>query len=491
VPKWVPPSRRAYFSAVNVNVNGPLRTGGALGAGTDSTVDLRTSTTLGPATVRSRAGLAGVVGLLATGLLLCLAAPSTNSLLPQSVQPVPRELAGLFGITGIHLRAGELLAALTVMFIGYVLAVRHAERMSPQVVLTAIAAFVAIVVMAPPLFSTDVFSYQAYAKMFASYGANPYLTGPVHVLSLGGGQGDPLYSYVGAKWISTPSVYGPLFTLISAIWATVSVAASAFIFKGIAAVSCMVTLALMWHSARLRGLNPTRAVALFGLNPLVILYGIGGGHNDLLMVSLTTAGIYALLSHRERTTGVMIALGTAIKLTGGLLLPFALASGVELGAGKRRKAMLVGAAATSLVIAAAGFAAFGTGMLKLPFTLDQVQGEGAWQSVPGFITTVLRVGWLGHAVGLLLGFAFVAITARLVWRVWRRDLDWIDGLAWSTFMVLVSTSSLLPWYVTWLLPPVALCTQRRLWTVTMWFTGWLLLTTMLAYIPHGVAFLGI
>ena len=42
----------------------------------------------------------------------------------------------------------------------------------------AIAALNALVLLAPPLLSTDVFSYQAYARMGAIYGANPYLHGP-------------------------------------------------------------------------------------------------------------------------------------------------------------------------------------------------------------------------------------------------------------------------------------------------------------------------
>ena len=53
---------------------------------------------------------------------------------------------------------------------------------------------------------------------------------------------------------------------------------------------------MIWRSsAKLRGVNPTRGIALFGLNPLVTLYGVGGGHNDLLMLLLTTGGVYAIL----------------------------------------------------------------------------------------------------------------------------------------------------------------------------------------------------
>ena len=93
-----------------------------------------------------------------------------------------------------------------------------------------------IVLLGPPLFSTDVFSYQAYARMFAIYHINPYVHGPSQIRL------DPIYNYIGAKWIHTPSVYGPLFTFLSAAFATASVAFNEFAFKLIAAAASGGTL---------------------------------------------------------------------------------------------------------------------------------------------------------------------------------------------------------------------------------------------------------
>jgi len=58
----------------------------------------------------------------------------------------------------------------------------------------------------------------------------------------------------------------PLFTFISAAFASASIAASEFAFKLIAAAASAGTLYLIWQSARRRGLNPARGIALFGLN---------------------------------------------------------------------------------------------------------------------------------------------------------------------------------------------------------------------------------
>ena len=83
----------------------------------------------------------------------------------------------------------------------------------------------------------------------------------------------------------------------------------------------------------MRGVDPVKAAALVGLNPLLVVYGVGGGHNDMLMLALVVAGIALLLQHRDRLGAGSIVIGAGVKLTAGLFLPFALA-----GAGGRCRA---------------------------------------------------------------------------------------------------------------------------------------------------------
>jgi hypothetical protein len=344
------------------------------------------------------------------------------------------------------------------MLVAYLVAVKYVEHVSARVVIGAVVVLNVIALLGPPMFSTDVFSYQAYARMFAIYHINPYTHGP-SVIKLD----VPLYNFIGAKWINTPSVYGPLFTFLSGAFASSSISFSEFAFKLIAAAAIGGTLYFLWKAAQLRGLNPVRAVALFGLSPLVTIFGVGGGHNDLLMLLFTTAGIYAMLSRRERGAGGLMMAGAAVKLTGALVLPFALLSGVELDARRRRRAFLIGAAAVTVVIAAASDICFGTGILHLKNTLQRVQDEGSWQSLPGFLFSILGLS-VTHAVRTV---ETVLLASWLLWllrRVWQGRMDWIDGAAWATFGVLLAAWALLPWYASWLLPLVALGTSRRLWT---------------------------
>ncbi len=434
---------------------------------------------------RARLGVVGLGGLLLTGLLVAIAGSSTDALLPESVRPIPKWLAGPFGVTGLNIGWGGVTAAMTAMFVCYVLAVRAADRLSGRAVLMTIAALNAVVLLAPPLLSTDVFSYQAYARMWATYGANPYLHGP-HLIAL-----DPVYPFIGAKWVNTPSTYGPVFTTISYVLGPVSIAASALAYKAIAVVSSLVTVALVWNSARLRGVDPVKAAALVGLNPLIVVYGVGGGHNDLLMLAGMAAGVYALLLHRQRTGGALLMVAAGVKLTAGLLLPFAAAAPEGLGGSRRRRNLLVGAGGAALALFALGIAEFGNGTLHLPATLQKTQSEGDWHSIPGFISTRLGLGGIGHLTGLLLGLAFVAVLAYLLLKVWRGELDWIDGAAWAALAMLVTASSVLPWYVAWLMPLVALGTDRRLWRASLVITGVVTAIQFLGFIPHAATFFGL
>jgi Glycosyltransferase family 87 len=434
---------------------------------------------------RVRRGLAGLCGVLLTGFVIAIAAPNTDALLPESVRPVPSWLAGPFGSAGLNLGVAGLIAVLALMFVSYLMVVGVADRLSARTVLMAIAGLHALMLLAPPLLSTDVFSYQAYARMSSLYGANPYLHGP-HVIAL-----DPLYPFIGAKWVTTPTAYGPVFTALSYVLGPLSIAASAIAYKALAALSSLALVALVWNAARLRGLDPVRAVALVGLNPLIVVYGVGGGHNDLLMLAVSMAGVYAALRFRERSGGALLMLGAGIKLSAGLLLPFAAASNARPEPGRRRRDLLLGAAVAMVLIAVLALAAFGTGPLHLLGTLQQTQSKGDWKSIPGFIATRLGLGTIGHITGLFLGAIFACTAGWLVRRVWRSELDWIDGAAWATVALLCTASSLLPWYVAWLIPLVALCTSQRLWRVALVMTAVVQGIQLIGYIPHGSSLLGL
>ena len=429
------------------------------------------------AAARQRVGLLALSGLVLTGLLISVSAAHTAQLLPESVRPVPRYLAGPFGGAALDLHSYGLVVVLVAMYACYVLAVRAAERLSARVVLMTIAALYALVLLAPPMLSTDIFSYGAYGRMGTLYGANPYLHGPA-AISL-----DPVYPFIGAKWVTIPSAYGPVFTALSYVLAPLSVASSVLAYKALATLASLATVAIVWNAARWRGVDPVKAAALVGLNPITVIYGVGGGHNDILMIAAMMAGVYAILQHRDRAGGGLLSVATGIKLTGFVMLPFAIAGGALRRTGRRD--IVVGAVVVAALVMALSFALFGTGPLHLPATIHTSQSEGDWHSVPGFISSRLGLGTIGRITGILLAIGCVGVICWLVRRVWRREVDWIDGAGWATVAMLVTASSLLPWYMAWLMPLAALTSDRRLWKTSIVLTGVVQLIELVGYIPHG------
>ncbi len=429
----------------------------------------------------SRIGLLGLAGMLATGGLLSISAASTDRLLPQTVQAgIGRiGLAGSFGTTGINLGSAGLTVTVGLMLVSYVVTVGAARRLSPVLVLGCIAALNALILLGPPLASTDVFSYQFYGRIGQTYGFNPYLAGP-HAIA-----GDPLYQYIGSKWIGTPTVYGPVFTALSYVLAPLSIPASVFAYKAIAAVSSLAIVALVWNGARLRGVDPVKAAALVGLNPLIIVYGVGGGHNDLLMLVPMVAGIVLLLQRRGRLGAGSIVLGAAVKVTAGMLLPFALADARGQMSRARRRDLLIGAAVAATLLAAFALTLFGTGPLHLPATIETAQSKGNGQSIPGFIGTHLGLGAVGLPAALALSGLFAAALCWLLWRVWRGELDWIVAAGWAAIALLVSAASLAPWYVAWLMPLAALGRDRRLWQASILLTVAIGCFELIAYTHHA------
>jgi hypothetical protein len=410
-------------------------------------------------------GWCGLAGLLLTGLVIAVSAGRTSWLLPGSASPVPRSLAGVFGHSGIDLELGGLITVLGLMFVSYVAAIRGADQLSPRAVLIAVAGLNAVLLLAPPLFSTDVFSYVAYGRIGAMYGSNPYLHGP-NAIAL-----DPAYTFIAARWVATPTVYGPLFTAMSYVLAPLNVGLNVLAYKVIAAGSSLTIVLVVWKAARLRGVNPVRAVVLVGLNPVIVVYGVGGGHNDLLMVALLLAGVYVLLRNNGQASGALIVAATAVKLTAGILLPFVFAHNAQGRGGRGIRAVLVGVAVAAVLGGILSFAVFGSGPIHLADTLEQVQHGGGLNSFSGLLLTLVGLGHLSGPVGLVLQVAFAICVAWLVMRVWKGELDWITGAGWATAALLVTAGLLLPWYVGWLVPFAALSTDRRLATTAVVLTG--------------------
>ena len=78
-------------------------------------------------------------------------------------------------------------------------------------------------------------------------------------------------------------------------------------------------------------LRPGAAILVVGANPLYVIYGLGGAHNDLIMmlammgaVSLMVAGTPS--ARREAGAAALVVAGALVKATVAVLLPFMIVS---------------------------------------------------------------------------------------------------------------------------------------------------------------------
>jgi alpha-1,6-mannosyltransferase len=329
----------------------------------------------------------------------------------------------------------------------------------------AIAAIVlahALFLLGPPLFSADVFGYVDYARLDVLHGLDPYAHGAADAPH------DAVVPFVRWRDIATP--YGPLFTVASFPLAWLSVPVALWACKGLAAALSLACVALVWRIARRRGLAPVPAIALVGLNPLLLAYGVGGAHNDFALVALTLLAVLLVVEQRPAGGGAAGALAVGVKASSAIVLPF-----LVLGA-RRRRAALAGVAAGAAAVLLLAVLAFGGHALGFVSQIREQQHLVATYSVPSRLAALLGFDHIPRGLRLALLAGFAAALAVLLWRTWRDRFDWLAAAGWATLALLLSTAWLVPWYVVWLLPLAAVGRDRRLTVATLLFCGYVLAT---------------
>jgi hypothetical protein len=362
-------------------------------------------------------------------------------------------------------------AAVALMFASYLVLLRNVAKVPARVVIGAILIVHLFFLLAPPMALTDIFNYINYGRMEVVHHLNPYTTIPIVEP-----HDDP--SFVLSHWHQLLSPYGPLFTLLTFAVVPLGVAASFWTLKALLALASLATIALVWRCARLLGKDPVAAVAFVGLNPIVLIWGLGGDHNDFLMLLSIVAGFYLLLVGRARAiaappraagmrdwllplsytaigAGVAFVTAAAFKASGAILIPIVLAS--LLRSPRALVQVLIGMAAAAIVLGAASLLAFGLHIPDLSTQGRLVTNE----SIPNLVGLAIGAG--GETATLRMVMSVVLICAiALCCRMAYRRRDAITACGWASVALLVTLSWVLPWYVLWILPLAALSSSRRL-----------------------------
>ena len=318
-------------------------------------------------------------------------------------------------------------------------------------VLVAAAAWSVPLLVSAPLFSRDVFAYAGQGHL-VDVGLDPYAHGPADA-------DGPLSAEVDDVWAHARSPYGPLFLRLASWLVPGEHVVLSILLLRLLAVCGLPLVA--WGVMRLSD-NPGRALWLTVANPLVLLHGVAGAHNDLLMAGLLVTGVAVAASSAPSPRAVVT--GTALVTAAALVkapaaaalvfLPFVVATA------RLRAAVtvVVTAAVTAAVLTTA--TGLGWGWLH---TLGAGNARRSLLSVStGVGVLASNVAGDGavdaaHAVGVLLAGALA------LWLLVRAaPTQPLRALGLTLLGVAVLGPVVQPWYLLWSLPVLGAVAGPRL-----------------------------
>jgi hypothetical protein len=292
-------------------------------------------------------------------------------------------------------------------FVPYAAAVWAARRGVPLSIAVAGAVVLHLLLLPAALSqSQDVYAYLFYGKMWAVHGANPVADLPLRFAS------DPWFPWL--RWPDQPSVYGPLWTLLTGGIVRASggsLMAAVFLVKASVVALTTVAVAGLVRAAQVRALDPGRAVLMFAWNPIVLVSLPLGGHAD---AAVAACWVWALLQDRRGrtvTAALLLAAATLVKAYAGIALVVYLVALVRRRVGWARASL---AAAALAVLAYLPFLAGERTLSGLVRVADDVSA-----SLGGGVELLLRTflpedaaAWIVLAVGLAVIVAVIAVCAR-------------------------------------------------------------------------------
>jgi len=416
-------------------------------------------------------GIASLAGSVSLSLWLVLAATERSSILSGPakhakfagwiVGPLAHHLPGLSS-DPVRLRH-DFLVVLIALLACWLVASLCVDRLHVAWIAGTLGLLGVVFLLSPPLSLTDLFNYLHYGRMGVVQGLNPYSVLPVSSAHDGW--------YALSNWHHLPSPYGPLFTLVTYPLALLPLHTAYWAWKAIVMLSEFGMLALVWWLARQLGRSPQRALAFVGLNPLVLVYGLGGAHNEPLVMLAVMAGVALAVRGAVPGTqrgwsagaGVAIVGAAALKLSMIVLAPL-----IVLGS-ERRRAAAVGAVVAGVATIATIALVFHGHLpaislqerLTTPLSVPQFFG---WLAGQGGQSALVRT--ICHVV-LALAVAGACLAVLL-----RRTL--LIGACGTVMLVAVLTLGwTMPWYVLWVLPFAALARTRWLTAACIVLTLWL------------------
>ncbi len=327
----------------------------------------------------------------------------------------------------------------------------------------------------PPLFSRDIYSYAAQGEMM-SHGISPYRYGP-DVLGAGGyvSQVDPL-------WGNAPAPYGPLFLLLDGLITKVSMhheLPNLIALRLLELLGVVLIAVFIPKIAKAYGRDPGAVFALAVLNPVVVLNLVGGAHNDALMLGLFVAGIAVAKMGRPVMGVILCTLAAAVKVPAAIGVVYIGWQWMGPGIPWREKLRpMITAGIISLAVMEMLAVVTGLGW-------GWVLNLATPGTVRSWLAPVTAVGLIGahvvHAIGVGIPTHTVLSVARVlglgvagalgIMLLWKSDhIGPIKAMGLTLLLVVTLGPVVQPWYLTWGLVLLAPVVTGRLRSMIIWMS---------------------
>jgi hypothetical protein len=346
--------------------------------------------------------------------------------------------------------AGGVLLTLSIAAFGAMFARKSWRKsLSIRLVLLLSAGLLVVAVIAKPN-GTDLWYYQMYGRIFVHYHESAYKHVPQEF------KGDPVLARTDQLWTRVRAEYGPLLIapaiVVAAVTGTNELAAR-LAWQGLAALAVWMALLLVARRTR-----DGAAVALIGLNPVVIYSVVNAGHADAFVGLAVLVGVLCAQSRRYVLAALALTAAALVKWPAGVgLVAFLIWAVFHGGIRRTVTAALAAGGAAVVAIGLFGGRAVLTPALDArdrtngvtPWNLTRAHGFDVFRAViPTLGTLPHNAPTLAVVVGLLIA---VCVCVR---HVHDDEPSLIVGtviVAWQVTALYTS-----PWSVFWALPILAL-----------------------------------
>ncbi|MCW2524529.1 MAG: hypothetical protein JWO63_2864 [Frankiales bacterium] len=427
----------------------------------------------------------GVAGL--TGTVLITLGSYGAGALPANDPTRHLPIIGLLrhGWLGLHVALGFYYLGLTLLILAWLVLGRllltgstsgttaiGRPVIDPAVLRRTLIRWMLPLLVSMPLASMDMYSYAAQAQL-ARLGRDPYTFTPADLPG-------KFLDNVAWKWVDTPSPYGPLWVTVSRWVATLTgnhALITVFALRLIPFAAIVVIAYLLPGLARRFGKRGDLALWIAIANPLVLVHGVGGGHNDAVMVAFMIAGLAVVLrpnaDWRHLVLGAaLMALAAAVKAPGAVGVAFVVPIYLY---GKSdhqpltlrpldwlRQCAIAAAAAVPVFALITWMVGYGNGWTKqLSPNIPVIN----FMSLPTMAAVVYRLATgqpnagslVEHTVRLCRSIGTIISVCLLVF-LWLRSTrgNALRLFALSMLTVVLLSPAVQPWYFTWALTLAAL-----------------------------------